>query len=340
MEKKLSVITGAGGHIGYALLKELEACGERVRLLIRKDNPIFHGFDCEKVYGDVRDSEVLAKAFDGADVVYHLAGIIDIGGEREDIIWDVNVEGTKKVVAACKKCGVRRLVYASSVDAIPPLPGDEVMTEIDHFDPDLLEGSYAKTKAAATQYVLDSRGQGLEVVVCHPGACIGPYDFKVSSIGEMVRMFIEGRFPVSLSFGMYDFVDVRDVAKGMHSAAKVGRDGECYILTGGRITVDEFIEILADKLGTKAPSFKLPLWMAKVIAPVAEVYYKAADKTPMFTRYTVRKLTQNGNFSCEKARAELGYEPRSVKESLGDMSDWILENSEGLHSAHAVNPEG
>ncbi|MCL2508703.1 MAG: NAD-dependent epimerase/dehydratase family protein [Oscillospiraceae bacterium] len=325
MEKKVSVITGAAGHVGYALLKELLNHGENVRLLLRKDVPIFYGLDCVKVYGDVTDLESLKKAFEGADVVYHLAGIVDIDGSQEDIIWNVNVGGTKNVVAACKVCGVKRLVYASSVDAIPPLPDDEVMTEINHFEPKLLDGTYAKTKAAATQYVLDNH-EGLEAVVCHPGACIGPYDFKISSIGEMVRMFMEGRFPVSLSFGMYDFVDVRDVGRGMYNASTMGRDGECYILTCDHVTVDEMMQILAEKLGTKPPSVRLPLWAAKAAAPLAEVYYRVADQKPLFTRYSIRKLTQNGHFSYAKAERELDYHPRSAKESLNDMVDWILEN--------------
>ena len=104
---KLSVLTGATGHIGYALLKELLDSGERVRILIRKDIPLFDGLDCEKVFGDVTDPKSLETAFEGADVVYHLAGVIDINAGDENLIWNVNVQGTKNVVEACKKCGVK-----------------------------------------------------------------------------------------------------------------------------------------------------------------------------------------------------------------------------------------
>lgn len=94
------------------------------------------------------------------------------------------------------------------------------MREISHFNPEILDGTYAKTKATATNYVFENNDDKLETVVCYPGACCGPYDFKVSSVGEMVRMFLKGKFPVSLSFGAYNFVDVRDVAKGMIGAAE------------------------------------------------------------------------------------------------------------------------
>ena len=326
MSEKISLVTGATGHIGYALLKELVDSGEKVRILIRKDCKQFDGIDCEKVYGDVTDLDALLKAFEGVDVVYHLAGIIDINADQEDMIWNVNVGGTKNVVKACQEKGVRRLVYASSVDAFKPLPDNQVMREVDSFNPDELDGTYAKTKATATQFVLDEVKAGkIDAVVTHPGACIGPYDFKVSNVGEMVRMFVNGIFPVTLSFGAYNFVDIRDVAHGMYMAAKQGGKGECYILCGEQISVDGFIKATAKACGKKAPKIPLSYGFAKAVAPAAEVFYKVAKKTPLFTRYSIRKLVSNCNFSIEKARKELDYNPMSVEQSVTDMVKWIRE---------------
>lgn len=327
MSEKISLVTGATGHIGYALLKELVDSGEKVRILIRKDSKQFDGIECEKVYGDVTDLDALLKAFEGVDVVYHLAGIIDINADQEDMIWSVNVGGTKNVVKACQEKGVRRLVYASSVDAFPPLPDNQLMTELDHFEVDILDGTYAKTKATATQFVLDEVKAGrLDAVVTHPGACIGPYDFKVSNVGEMVRMFINGMFPVTLSFGAYNFVDIRDVAHGMYMAAKQGGKGECYILCGEQISVDGFIKATAKACGKKPPKIPLSYGVAKAVAPAAEIFYKVAKKTPLFTRYSIRKLVSNCNFSIEKAKKELDYNPMSVEQSVADMVQWIKEN--------------
>lgn len=325
MGEKLSVLTGATGHVGYALLKELEKKGERVRILIRKESSVFDGIDCEIALGDVTDPASLDKAFEGADIVYHLAGVIDVNTGNEDLIWSVNVEGTKNVVEACRKCGVKRLVYASSVDTYPPLDGNQVMKEITDFDPDKLEGTYAKTKATATKYVFDNNSEELECVVCYPGACTGPYDFKTSSVGEMVRMFLKGSFPVTMTFGAYNFVDVRDVALGMIAAADKGRPGEGYILTDEVVTCDELIRMLAEICGLKMPTFKLTLGMAKAVAPLMEIYYKAAKKTPLFTRYSIRKLISNCNFSCDKAKNELGYAPMGARQSFTDMVEWIRE---------------
>lgn len=327
MSQSIQVVTGATGHIGYALLKKLADAGETVRILIRKDSKIFDGIPCEKVFGDVTDPASLEKAFEGADVVYHLAGLIDINVGNDDMVWKVNFEGTKNVVEACKKCGVRRLVYASSVDAYEPLPDNQLMKEVTEFFPDRLDGTYAKTKATATNYVFDTVRRGeLDAVVVYPGACIGPYDFKVSNIGEMVRTVIKHGYPVSLKFGAYNFVDIRDVAQGMILAAQKGKTGEGYILCGEQISVDDFICTLCKVCGKKIPKIKMGYGIVSLAAPVCEVYYKISKATPLFTRYSVRKLISNCNFSIEKARTELGYEPMSVEQSLTDMVQWIKEN--------------
>lgn len=327
MGDKFCVLTGATGHIGFALLKKLEAEGENVKILIRKDSKQFDGIRCEKVFGDVTDPASLEKAFDGADVVYHLAGLIDINVGQDDMVWKVNFEGTKNVVEACKKCGVRRLVYASSVDAYQPLPNNQLMVEKETFQPDELDGTYAKTKASATNYVFENVRNGLiDAVVVYPGACIGPYDFKVSNIGEMVRTVMKHGYPVSLSFGAYNFVDIRDVADGMFAAAKQGRTGEGYILCGEMISVNDFICTLCRVCSKKEPKIKMGYGIVSFAAPICEVYYKLSKATPLFTRYSVRKLISNCNFSIEKARKELGYAPMSVEQSLRDMVKWIREN--------------
>lgn len=326
MEKNISVLTGATGHVGYAMLKELASRGENTRILIRKDVDIFKGIDCEKVIGDVTDLDSLIAAFKGAKTVYHFAGVVEVNTGNEDLLWQVNVEGTKNVVEACKRQGVERLVYASSVDTFPPLPEGQLMRELDYFSPDVLEGSYAKTKAVATQYVLDNCRNGeLDAVVVHPSACIGPYDFKVSSVGDMVRMYLAGKFPVSMSFGAYNFVDVRDVAVGTYLAAEQGESCECYILSGELVTVENFMRILAATQGKKPSRLRLSYGFVRAIAPLMEFYYKAAKKTPLLTRYSVRKLISNCNFSYEKAARDLGYRPLKVEDSIADMVKWIQE---------------
>lgn len=328
MAKTTVCLTGATGHVGFAILKEFQNYPEtNVKILLRKDPGYFDGLTCEKVKGDITDYASLLEAFSGCDVVYHVAGCVEIKPGNEDFVYKVNVTGTENVIRACIEAGVKKLVYMSSVDTYKPLPDNQVMREVYEYNPDELEGTYAKTKAEATAKVLAANKEGvLETVVCQPSACMGPYDFKISSIGSMVRMFSSGKFPITMTFGAYNFVDVRDVAIGTILAGEKAKGGEVYLLCNKSCSVDEFIRLLAEVCGNKPPKIKLGKGIIDVAAPIMEVFYKVSGQSPIFTRYAVRKLVSNCNFTYEKAQKELGYNPRPLRESLADTIKWITEN--------------
>lgn len=329
MSGGINVVTGGKGHVGFALVKELADRGESIRLLLRSDSKVFDNIECEKIMGDVCDSESLEKAFEGAETVYHVAGVVDISGEKDKQVWEVNVEGTKKVVAACKKCGVKNLVYVSSVDAVPVGNGNEEIVEISHFDPDLLEGTYAKSKAVATQFVLDSADDSLKICVVHPSTCIGPYDNNgTSSMCSVIKLFAKGLFPMTFDFGSCNFVDVRDCAKGMVAAAEKGRNGECYFLCGKVISLDDFIGVLAEACEKKHPKIVIKQKFVNDIIPFCEKVFEIAKLPPMINEYSIRKISENFNFSNAKAMAELGFEPRPLVESLRDTVKWLKKKND------------
>lgn len=325
MNEKINVITGGKGHVGFALVKELAARKENIRLLLRSNSKVFDGIDCEKIMGDVCDSESLEKAFEGADTVYHVAGVVDISGTKDKQVWEVNVEGTKKVVAACKKMGVKNLIFVSSIDALDVGSGSELITEVSHFDPDTVEGTYAKSKAASTQYVLDSADENLKVCVVHPSTCIGPYDNNgTSSMCSVIKLFAKGLFPMTFDFGTCNFIDVRDLAKAMVSAAEKGGNGECYFICGDVISLDDFMGVLAEACGRKHPRIVIRKKFVNDIIPFCEKVFELAKMPPMINEYSIRKLSDNFNFSNAKARKELGFEPRPLVESLKDSAEWLL----------------
>ncbi len=329
MSGGINVVTGGRGHVGFALVKELADRGEKIRLLLRSDSKVFDGINCEKVMGDVCDSESLEKAFSGAETVYHVAGVVDISGEKDKQVWEVNVEGTKKVVAACKKCGVKNLVFVSSIDAVPVGDDDEEIVEISHFDPDLLEGTYAKSKAVSTQFVLDSADENLKVCAVHPSTCIGPYDNNgTSSMCSVIKLFAKGLFPMTFDFGSCNFVDVRDCAKGMIAAAEKGRSGECYFLCGKVISLDDFMGVLAEACGRKHPKIVIKQKFVNDIIPFCEKIFEIAKLPPMINEYSIRKISENFNFSNAKAAAELGFEPRPLVDSLRDTVEWLKKKND------------
>ena len=321
------VVTGATGHIGNVLVRELLAKGENVRALVppfENDLPI-RGLNVDVMAGDVCDAASLNSAFQGADAVYHLAGIIAIIPGKDELLRRVNVEGTRNVVDACLAAGVGRLVYTSSIHAIQEPPEGITINETFPVDPDNVIGPYARSKAQATLEVRKGMERGLNAVIVHPTGVIGPFDFRISEMGQLVLDFIRGKLKAYLD-GAYDFADVRDVAHGMTLACSKGRSGESYILSGERVSIKQIMDVLEETSGIKAPRFKVPAWLAHTAGKLAPVYYRIARTKPLFTDYSVDVLRSNSRVTSEKARVELGYKPRSVQESICDSVAWFMQN--------------
>ncbi len=320
-------VTGATGHIGNVLVKKLLKQGEEVRVLERPhvDLTPIEGLDVEIVEGDVRDLSSLLLAFEGVRMVYHLAGIISISPGDEDFIYQVNVVGTRNVVEACIRCGVDRLVYTSSVHALREPPEGKVIDESCAFITDSPRGAYDSTKAQASMEVMKGVQRGLDAVIVAPSGVLGPCDYRISQLGHMVLSFAKGDLPGYVE-GAYDFVDVRDVAEGLILAAQNGKSGEVYILSGERITVDELMFQLQKITGKSPPRFKAPLWLAKSVGRLADLYYRVSGDKPLITEYSVDVLASNSMISCDKARKDLGYNPRPLRTSLEDSVQWFYEN--------------
>lgn len=320
------IVTGATGHIGNVLVRELYHHGYEVRAIVMKnDDASMIEPLAEIVRGNILDRAFLAETLRDADVVFHLAGIVEIGSGKKNLIMKVNVEGTKNVLEACLKNGISRLVYTSSVHAIPELPKDEWMREIDDFDPDRVHGLYAKSKALATAAVLAAKDSPLDIVVVHPSGVIGPFDYKLSNVSQVFIDYLCGRLTAYLSGG-YNFVDVRDVAAGIRLAAEKGRRGECYILSGSEITVKELLDEIAAIEGRKRIRTRLAFWFILAMSYFAEAYYKIVKSKPLFTHYSILVLRSNRHFDNGKAVRELGYTTRDIRESIRDTYFFAIEN--------------
>ncbi|MFC1593173.1 NAD-dependent epimerase/dehydratase family protein [Candidatus Omnitrophota bacterium] len=189
------VVTGATGHIGNVLIRELIARRQIVRaLVLPNDNcrPLT-GLEIEIVRGDITDLKSLESAFVGADIVFHLAGIVTIMSSMKKILERVNVGGVRSVATACRTSGVRRLVYISSVHVIAEPSHGTIIDESQPFDPDRVLGDYARSKARATLLLLDEvRKGGLDAIICCPTGVIGPWDYRISNIGQLILDFASG----------------------------------------------------------------------------------------------------------------------------------------------------
>ena len=320
------LVTGATGHIGNVLVKGLLSNGHQVRALVLpgEDLAPLEGLKIEVVVGDILDKDTLANAFEGIDTAYHLAGIVTIMPGKNELVQRVNVDGTRNVLEAAQKAGVKRLVYTSSIHAIQRVPHGITIDERVPFDPDNPVGEYDRSKAQATLEVLDFVEDGLDAVIVCPTGVIGPNDYRGSEMGRLIEECAQSR-PQLYIDGSYDFVDVRDVANGLQQAAAKGKAGECYILSGELISVKQILDLVQDVTGERFPRFKIPMWLARFIANFTPSYYRLTKTTPRFTPYSLETITSNADISHEKARRELGYQPRRLQESISDTVKWLLD---------------
>jgi dihydroflavonol-4-reductase len=333
MNNAVYIVTGAAGHLGSFIVKLLLEQGKQVRALVLPGE-ICPGFIDENrnlltVYtGNVCQPDSLAPMFEGGTqegfIVIHCAAIITLAKKENRRVFDVNAGGTANIVEACGKYKARRLVYVSSVHAIPPLPRGQIMREVESFDPGAVPGYYDKTKAIATQLVLDAARNGLDAVVVHPSGIIGPYGLPTGNMAQLIMRYVRGKLWAATRGG-FDFVDVRDVARGVIAAAVEGVSGECYILSNRYIALTEMFDTLSEASARKKLRLYLPSWIVKTFAPFAEAYYRLARRTPLFTRYSLETLSGNATYSHEKASMALGYSTRSLIETLTDTVRWIKE---------------
>ena len=323
--ERMYIITGASGHLGSTILRQLKGQPCQVRGLILPSEERQDIENITYVKGDVRDPESLKPLFEGCEeketYVIHTAGIVDISGQETPVMRDVNVNGTKNILALCRQFPVKRLVHVSSVHAIPEKDSLSVLREVSYFSPDLVEGGYAKTKAEATQAVLDAVSDGLDAVVVHPSGIIGPYDAAGNHLVQLVKDYISGKLPACVRGG-YDFVDVRDVADGCLKAALYGRRGECYILSNRHYEIKDVLQMVRQIVhGRKLPV--LPVWMAKMAAPFMGWVAKKKNRRPLFTKYSLYTLSSNDRFDHVKATCELHYRPRDLYQTIYDTVMWL-----------------
>lgn len=331
MMKRVCIITGAAGHLARTTIARLRELNMPMRGLIM---PGEQGTDDDMIRyyrGDVTQPETLEPLFEGLDgaevTVLHMAAIISIQRKISPRIYDVNVNGTKHVIAACERHGVHRLIYVSSVHALPIPDRTSTMREIDRFAPESVDGAYAVTKAEAAQAVLDASRRGLNALVLQPSGIVGPGDTGHNHINQLVSMYLRHRLPFGVRGG-YDFVDVRDVVEGIVAAMDKGRAGQCYLLTNRFFSISELIEYMRMATGRACRKPCVPQWAARAAVPFIEGYACIAHKRPIFTRYSLYVLGSNGHFSHDKATNELDYHPRDMKLTIADTVAYMRKQLE------------
>ena len=322
------LVTGATGFLGRVVAEELVRRKAQVHALVLHDDPYTDLLPKEvrTVIGDVCDKSSLSDFFADADsrtCVIHCAGIVSVASRPGPRLYQVNVGGTWKVLRQCMEHDVGKMVYVSSVHAIPEKPKGCIISEDCEFSPGLVDGDYAKSKAAATELVFDAAERGLNASIVFPSGIIGPGDLQGGSFTSMAKSFLSGKLPFAVRGG-YDFVDVRDVANGILACSESGEPGKGYILSGCYVTIRRMLQLVGKAAKLKYRSICLPLGLARLAAPYYERRSLRERKPLFFTPYSVSVLASNGQFSHAAASERFAYQPRPIEETLGDMTAWLL----------------
>jgi dihydroflavonol-4-reductase len=323
-----TLITGASGFVGSAVLRQLIIAGHAVRALVRtnSDRSNLAGLPVEIVTGDLTDRESLDRALLGCSTLFHVAADYRLWVPHPQEMYETNVTGTRHIMLAAANAGVTRIVYTSSVATLgltsDGSPADED-TPVSLAD---MIGHYKRSKFLAEAEVkrLANEG-GLPVVIVNPSTPVGPRDIKPTPTGRMIVDAASGRMPAYVDTGL-NLVHVDDVALGHLLALERGMIGERYVLGGQNMTLKEILCELAAIMGQRPPRICLPYHLVLPVAYVTEACtWLTRGKEPRITLVGVRLAKKKMFFSTDKARRVLGFNPGPIKEALCEAVDWFRE---------------
>ncbi len=325
----LYLVTGVAGNLGSSVAAKLLEDGKSVRGLVLKGDPAATRMpdNVDLFIGDVCDKDSIERFFqapqDASIVVIHRAAIVTVNPDYNQKVYDVNVTGTKNIIDACVTHHVKKLVYVSSIGAIPELPHGELIKEIDSFDPSKVVGFYGKTKAEASQAILAAvQDGGLDASIVYPSGICGPDDYAFGPVSSFLMDYCAGKLPAGVE-GSFNAVDVRDLADAIVNCVERGRSGEGYILANECVSIQKMFHLLAILTNTKEITMILPAGLAKLVAKVSDFSERITHKKPLMTSFAVYNLVRNNVFDCSKAENELSFQTRPFEESLEDSLAWL-----------------
>ncbi|MDP1559107.1 MAG: NAD-dependent epimerase/dehydratase family protein [Nitrosomonas sp.] len=324
-----SLVTGASGFLGSAVMHCLLAAGHEVRVLVRQ-NSNRHNLDnlpIEIIEGDLRDPDSLKRAVSGCDNLFHVAADYRLWVPDPETMDDINVRGTKALVLEAAEAGVSRIIYTSSVATLGLNKDGTSANENTPSSIETMSGHYKRSKFIAEQTVLQLINEyKLPIVIVNPSTPIGPRDVRPTPTGRIVLDTLLGKMPAYVNTGL-NVAHVDDIAYGHLLALEQGRFGERYILGGDNMTLLQILQMIDEINGKHVNRINLPL---KLMLPVAWAMEKIAaisNNEPRATVDSIRMASKIMFFSSEKARQELGYQYRPAAEAIHDAVKWFKKNS-------------
>lgn len=323
-----SLVTGANGFLGSAVMRCLLKEGHDVKVIVRKgsDRRNIENLPIEVVEGDLRDVTSLKSAVKNCDNLFHVAADYRLWVPDPETMYDINVKGTKDLILAAAEAGVSRMVYTSSVATLGLNSDGTPANEDTPSNIETIAGHYKRSKFAAEQTVkqlIDDHQ--LPIVIVNPSTPIGPRDVRPTPTGRIVVDTLLGRMPAYVNTGL-NVAHVDDIAYGHLLAHKKGEIGERYILGGENLTLLQILEIIDSINNKPVKRISLPISLMLPIAWIMERVSMITNKEPRATIDSIRMASKLMFFSSDKAKSKLGYQYRPATEALDDAVIWFKEN--------------
>src|ERR1700756_323021 len=324
----LAFVTGATGFLGSHVARVLSEQGAELRLLVRPTSNLknLQGLKADTACGDLRDAASLEKAMSGCDTVFHVAADYRLWVRDPGEMYRSNVDGTRAILEAARRNGVRRVVHTSSVATIGFNTNGRLVDEDSPVSLADMIGPYKRSKVMAGQVALEAGRSGMHVVTVNPTTPVGEQDVKPTPTGRIVVDFMKRKFPAYVETGL-NLVDVRECARGHVAALEKGRSGERYILGGEDLTLKQILDKLGQITGLPSPKIKLPYIFAFAAGIVDEaVTGRVLRREPRATVDTVRMGKKKMFASSAKAERELGWKIVPIDGALRRAVEWFLAN--------------
>src|SRR5437667_738665 len=324
----LAFVTGATGFLGSHVARALGNNGADLRLLVRQNSNLknIQNLKVDLVTGDLRDPASLEKGIAGCEVIFHVAADYRLWVRDPNEMYRSNVEGTRAILEAARKNGVRRVVYTSSVATIGFTSNGQPADENSPVSLDNMIGHYKRSKFMAEQVAIEAARAGQDIVIVNPSTPVGGRDIKPTPSGRIIVDFLKKKFPAYVDTGL-NLVDATQCARGHIAALEKGRSGERYILGGENLTLKQILDKLAALTGLPSPTIRVPYGLALAAGDVDElVTGRIRGREPRATIDAVRMGRKKMFVSSAQAERELGWKCIPVDDSLRRAVDWFREN--------------
>jgi dihydroflavonol-4-reductase len=320
------LVTGGTGFLGSQLVAALVGRGDLVRVLrrARSDLITLDGLPVEHIIGDILDPDAVARAVEGCEWVFHVAGLSSYWRARREEIYRVNVEGTRIVMEACLRSGVRRVVHTSSIGAIGIPAQGTIGNEDTSFDEMSASFAYADSKRLAEEEVRHAVAQGLPAVIVNPAVVIGAGDHYLISGSIVVEL--SRRWLPALPPGGICVADVDAVVRGHIAAAQEGRVGDRYVLGGENLTYRQIAVAVGRITGRPAPRRTIPRRALPLLGAAVDAVNRASSRPPLLSGEQIRLSARNVFFDSAKAARELDYPMLPFRGAAEKAHRWYTEH--------------